>query len=261
MYINTNINNRNNPIFPIEPININRIIFQPQMQRPDGSKYHQFLWVTDGMGVFIANGQKKILSKGQGFFSRKGTPHTYYAAGDVFSTRWVTFFGGEQILDHYHIEDYMFFDVPDFLDKSTDRLSTLCSSSNDILGSAHMYTWICEFLNAHFSKNIVLSEKVRTYLEQNYNSNKSLEQIAEIFGTDKYALCHKFSKQTGTTISQTLKNIRISNAKAFLKGTLVTVENVGKMCGYESPSYFINVFREETGMTPKQYRERNNNDI
>lgn len=253
MYINSNVRKKN--IFPIEPTNINKIDFQPQMQRPHGFKHHQFLWVTDGMGVFVADGKKNILSKGQGFFSRIDAPHSYYAAGEVFSTRWVTFRGGESILDYYHIEDYMFFDVPDFLDKATDRLGILCSSSNEVLASAHMYTWLCEFLNAHFSKNISLSEKVRIHLEQNYNYNQSLEQIAEIFGTDKYSLCHKFSKQTGTTISQTLKNIRISKAKAFLAGTLITVENVGKMCGYESPSYFINIFKEETGMTPKQYRE------
>ena len=224
MYINTNVRKKN--IFPIEPTNINKIDFQPQMQRPQGFAHHQFLWVTDGVGVFIADEQKKILQKGQGFFTRMDTPHSYYAAGKVFSTRWVTFRGGESILDYYHIEDYMFFDVPDFLDKATDRLGVLCSSSNDILGSAHMYTWLCEFLNAHFSKNITLSEKVSVYLEQNFNSNKSLEQIAEIFGLDKYSLCHKFSKQTGTTISQTLKNIRILKAKSFLSGTLITLENV-----------------------------------
>jgi len=43
--------------------------------------------------------------------------------------------------------------------------------------------------------------------------------------------------------------------KAFLKGTLASVENVGKLCGYKIPSCFINVFKEETGMIPKQYRE------
>ena len=34
------------------------------------------------------------------------------------------------------------------------------------------------------------------------------------------------------------------------------IDEVGALCGYMNPSYFGKVFREETGQTPREYREK-----
>ena len=53
-----------------------------------------------------------------------------------------------------------------------------------------------------------------------------------------------------------LKQIRISHAKQLLRYSSDSVEEIGKKCGFDSPSYFALRFREITGRTPLEYRKQ-----
>ena len=50
---------------------------------------------------------------------------------------------------------------------------------------------------------------------------------------------------------------RISMAKMLLSDTGLSVEEVGIQCGYNSPVHFSRQFWNETGLSPKQWRESN----
>lgn len=68
--------------------------------------------------------------------------------------------------------------------------------------------------------------------------------------------CAIFKKSMGQTIMHYLKTLRISRARIFLhqypeKKTL----EIAEMCGFQSPSYFGKVFKEEVGVTPEMYRK------
>ncbi|MNJ03440.1 Xylose operon regulatory protein [compost metagenome] len=43
-------------------------------------------------------------------------------------------------------------------------------------------------------------------------------------------------------------------AIAMLRTTELPVQEIGRCCGFDSPSYFGKVFREYMSMTPKEYR-------
>ena len=55
-----------------------------------------------------------------------------------------------------------------------------------------------------------------------------------------------------------LEQIRIAKAKQFLRYSGDPIEQVGRLCGFQSPSYFTKRFHEVAGCTPKAYRERLN---
>ena len=64
-------------------------------------------------------------------------------------------------------------------------------------------------------------------------------------------------KEMGLTIMQYLTEIRIGHARHLL--TLhpeKKVLEIGKMCGFESPSYFGKIFKKEVGMTPEKVSEK-----
>lgn len=92
-------------------------------------------------------------------------------------------------------------------------------------------------------------------LERNFNKNLTLEEIAEKLHYNKYSLCHAYREETGESIMQTLKKIRIRKAKHMLRYSDYPIENVGKYCGFESSSYFIKIFKQETNKTPGQYKK------
>jgi len=240
---------------PFIPVTIGVSQKQGRIDRPNGFDVHQFLWVVEGEGVFITSGNTVTLTPGHGFFSRKNIPHCYHSSGEAFATMWITFENGEELFDYYQISDFFFFDVPEFLTHSTNHLIELCNSSvSKATLSAQGYVWVTELLDALFQKPLSRSEKVTSFLEHNYNQPLTLPMIAEYAGIDKFTLCRSYVKDTGETVMQALKRIRIQRAKNFLRYSSYSIEQIGKICGYESPSYFIKVFREVTNCTPLQYR-------
>ncbi|EFF61753.1 transcriptional regulator, AraC family [Enterococcus faecium PC4.1] len=64
-----------------------------------------------------------------------------------------------------------------------------------------------------------------------------------------------FTEKFGINFSKYLKKVRISKAKLFLTETRLTLTEICEKVGYTELGYFSRVFKEETGMTPSQYRK------
>ena len=48
----------------------------------------------------------------------------------------------------------------------------------------------------------------------------------------------------------------LEKAKELLAGQTLSVADIGRMVGYDNPSYFASVFRNEVGVVPREYRDR-----
>ena len=57
-------------------------------------------------------------------------------------------------------------------------------------------------------------------------------------------------------IGREILNQRLLRIKRLLKDESITLNAISNACGFCNASYFINVFRRETGMTPKAWRTR-----
>lgn len=251
------IKRNNDNLFPIMPSTIGIYHNQGEMQRPNGFDFHQFLWISKGECEVEIPGEKHILKEGQCFFSKKNAPHSYKSTGGELLTGWVSFSGGEDILKAFGIDDYLFFDMPDFSIQSAKQLLEICHSAGMVaLRAAHTNLWITEVLCGVQISNQSLSEQVYTILERDFDKNITLASIAESMHYNKYSLCHAYMKEKGESIMQTLKKIRIRKAKHMLKYSDYPIEDVGKYCGFESCSYFIKIFKTETGKTPGQYKKK-----
>ena len=255
MYVE--INARAGEMFPFAVITIGKNQQQARIERLQGFNIHQFLWVTEGEGVLIVDGQRRILSKGEGVFTRANISHTYYSSGGVFSTAWLTFQNGESLLHHYPTGDYFFFEVPAFLQQTTEQLEEICSSSRTLAERvAHEYLWATELFEAIFSGKQSFVQKVDAYLEQHYSEPISLDEIALYMHTDRYSLCRRYMKESQNTVMCRLRQLRIQKAKRILCYSDDSIETEGNMCGFDSASYFIKIFRQETGISPGKYRLR-----
>lgn len=98
-------------------------------------------------------------------------------------------------------------------------------------------------------------QHIKTYLEEHYQEQITLELLAEHFYINKYYLTRVFKEQFGTTILNCLGQIRITHAKKLLRFSDFTVETVGGMVGIEEPGYFSRVFKKIEGITPGEYRK------
>lgn len=96
---------------------------------------------------------------------------------------------------------------------------------------------------------------VLAYIEKNYASPLRLEELAKQADMTPNHLCKCFKAVTGTTPFAYLIGCRLSKAQYALKTTDLPVTGIALDCGFNDISYFIRLFRETYGITPKQFRK------
>ena len=232
---------------------------QEEVIRPNGFPHQHLLWVEKGSGQFTVCGEGFVLSEGQGFFCRRGIPHSYRPLESGFGTAWITFLCTEEILSYYSVPDRLCFDsASDLLREAYEELEALCSgNSNALSRSATGYVWICRWLTQIHEPFATVEATVIQFLESHYSEPLTLEEVAESVHMDKYSLCRYFKKSCGISVMEQLKKIRIAKAKRLLRYNQQSrIERIGSMCGYDNPSYFGKLFREQTGQSPKEYQTK-----
>lgn len=106
------------------------------------------------------------------------------------------------------------------------------------------------------SSEELLMHKIDEAIEKYYpNSEFNLDVMANIFHYSSYHFGRLFKNMRGESFRQYLAKYRVERAKEFLaKGD--KPNEVAFQTGFSSISYFCTVFKNMTGMSPKQYQER-----
>ena len=97
-------------------------------------------------------------------------------------------------------------------------------------------------------------QEILTYVSNNLQTIKTLDQVAAHFFVSKYHLSHQFKNVTGFTFIEFLTKIKISRSLHLLKHTNDNIVQISEACGFETPAYFCIVFKKKMNMTPLQYR-------
>ncbi len=105
------------------------------------------------------------------------------------------------------------------------------------------------------SEGIIIN-KIKEYIHNNYNKNINLNQLAEIAYVHPTYLSILFKKKTCQNFTEYLTKLRIERAKEFLDDISLRISDVSYKVGYDSPKHFSKTFKEITGITPKEYRNR-----
>ena len=102
----------------------------------------------------------------------------------------------------------------------------------------------------------LLCEKVLTYIHENYaDTTLTNEDISRVFNYHPYHLSRIIKQETGKTLHNYLMYYRLRIAKNLLVTTQYDIEDIAWRAGFSSSTYFIKLFRLNTGLTPKKYRK------
>lgn len=107
------------------------------------------------------------------------------------------------------------------------------------------------FANPECSK---VTRDVMDYIRLHLDEELSLNYLADIFGKNASALSGVFSKETGTSLTGFIRQIRMQEAMRLFNTTGLTVSEVSVAVGYQDFSYFSKVFTREIGCSPREYR-------
>lgn len=95
------------------------------------------------------------------------------------------------------------------------------------------------------------------YIHNNYDDSKlGVKFLASLVYLAPTYLSVLFKKETGSTISDYLLNVRMEQSKRLLLDPRIKVTDVPQHVGYPDVNYFAKVFKKQVGISPSVFRER-----
>lgn len=99
-------------------------------------------------------------------------------------------------------------------------------------------------------------ERARQWLVKHLAEPYDVQALAKAAATSPRSLARHFSATHGMSAYDYLERLRVERACLLLQTTYLTVEEIGRSSGLESPSTFRRVFFKHTGTLPGEYRLR-----
>ena len=96
-------------------------------------------------------------------------------------------------------------------------------------------------------------EQAMAILRRDLTQPPTLEQLGRETGCSPFYLSRTFSKETGQTIPQYLRQLRLDRAAGLLKQGKMNVTEVALEVGYSSLSHFSQAFHQQFGCCPGLY--------
>ena len=94
------------------------------------------------------------------------------------------------------------------------------------------------------------------HIQNTYERHFSITELARLVNLSPSRVRHLFKRETGLTVHEYLKTIRMKRAKELLESTFLSVKQIVASVGLTDASHFVRDFKRTHGVTPRQYRSR-----
>lgn len=143
-----------------------------------------------------------------------------------------------------------------FHDNTYHLLSVHARSSvyDMMLYLRYMISTASDYLSFSSSEKSV-ANLIMEYIEAHYFEDINRSCLADILYLDPDYASKLFKKETGISFNTCLIQKRIAVAKQLLADTSLPINHISDKVGYGNYSYFIRLFKKETGQTPIEYRK------
>lgn len=101
-----------------------------------------------------------------------------------------------------------------------------------------------------------IAEQIRIYIEQHYQEDISVQEVAGLFHYSDAYFCKIFKQCFEKSFIVYLSEFRMEKAKELLRDVSVNIKDISVKVGYRDSNYFTKVFKRNMGETPSEYRIR-----
>jgi AraC family transcriptional regulator, arabinose operon regulatory protein len=244
---------------------------QEHVLRSSGHEDYHWLHCTRGKGKLIIEGKEHLIGPNDGFFFYPGISHEYYSIEEPWETNYITFNGNSipSILELLEISKWGVYSFNDLLpiEKLMDEISYTLVTSNPLkafLSSDLVFRFIIQLKESislgrprkNQSKFYQL-QPVINHIENFYNTNPSLEDLAKLIKVTPQHLCRVFKDTFKMRPIEYLTLYKVQKAKEILDTpSKLSINEVGRMVGYNDTSYFCHIFKNCEGKTPYEFKTR-----
>lgn len=243
---------------------------EPHISQREKLESYLFFIVTEGSGTVTFHGNTYPIKAGDCVWLNCLEPYSHVSSlGDPWALKWVHFNGmdAHSFYKLYAEKEGAVTYTPKSLAPYLNSLQTLYhlqqqkNALSDLLSHKHLTDLIAQIFSDtfHSASDTAIPEKfldISHYIEQHYNEKITLDELAEHFFISKYHLLREYQRFFGTTIQNDLTVKRLSHAKSLLRFSDESVENIALLCGFQTSSYFIKVFKRFENLTPLEYRRK-----
>lgn len=238
--------------------------------REQGLISHQILYTQSGAGNLLVDGICYPQKSGSLFYLAPGISHEYYPlVEDEWTTCWVVF-RGEYLTEMMRS---MGFDGlacgDDIVNEGIESIfrQMLSLAKDPVHGdercSVLVYEYIMAVRQALLEKDRYgegaagsIIERAVVYMNDNYASDITLEELAALGKVTKQHFCRVFKEKMKMRPMEYLARKRISVARGLLVSTRMSVADVGRAVGYHDLTYFGMVFKKYERISPTECRKR-----
>ena len=98
--------------------------------------------------------------------------------------------------------------------------------------------------------------KAMEYIFKHRNERITVQQVADSLRMNRSYLSSLFIKETGESISEFVRKEKVKAAANMLKFSEYSYSDIAEYFGFASQSHFIQCFKKQMGLTPKEYRNK-----
>lgn len=144
----------------------------------------------------------------------------------------------------------------EYLKEISSSLQKNLDNSQQIIDELEKYQLaIREKLSADEGISNPLEQAIRYAMEHYAEYDFSVTMMAQASGLSGSALSERFKKEMHTSPSQYITELRIGLAKELLISSSLPISEIVGRIGYIDTSAFIRKFKQQTGVTPGQFRQ------
>ena len=236
--------------------------------------------VWRGNGLHVLNGRPYRITRGDLFYIRAEDKHSYTSVNDLvlqniiycperlkLNLGWesaIPGFNGTPRQPHWRLGSAGMTQarqVISQIEHESSHHDPLANEMAELLFGQLVMTlkrhrYATDTLPATSSETLL--DKLDTALAASLERPFALDTFCCQEACSERVLRQQFRSQTGMTINQYQRQVRVCHAQYLLQHSRLMIGEISMKCGFEDSNYFSVVFTRETGMTPSQWRHLSN---
>ncbi len=240
--------------------------------RPEGCTNHIFIYCVGGSGWCTIGTDTYQIGPQQAFLIEANEPHAYGTALEhSWQVHWIHFNGSEarglmERLKEGQRKPVIFLPRPGpIIDafEETIRWTRKGHTSQSLMAlsgaCARLLSLVIEGKRSTAKRTRQVEERVHATIERMKESLRvplTLEDLAQEACLSIPHYSALFKLHTGNAPMQLYTQIRIQHACELLSNTRLEVKTIAEESGYDDPFYFSRTFKKSMGISPTQYRSK-----
>lgn len=263
---NKNNDKKNNPA--IEDLD-KKLVYTTFLQQEENRYHHsyneellQYEYIRDGDMRSVEESKRLFRTGIAGKLSDDPVVDKKYlfVASTTLATRFCIE-GGMDSQEAYNMSDLVIqelatcFTVKDINELHTIMVTNFTQKMYDIHHSPENIVYSSDLTDEYrISKPVI---ECIDYIYYHLHSKITLKELSYVAALSPNYLASLFKKEKGITIHEYIRHRKIEVAENMLIYSDYSSTEIGEFLAFSSNSHFIKVFREETGLTPKEYKLKN----